>query len=66
MKPNKLDQKIIDSYENYIWNVKEAIRFVEMGSGNKHKGVFDILKPILKKHEEEMYQKIEDEMDKDN
>lgn len=62
MKPNKLDQKIIDAYEDYIWNVQEAVKFVEIGCGSKHKGVFDILKPILKKHEEQLYQKIGKEM----
>lgn len=60
-KVNKLDQAIIDAYENYVWNVNEAVRFVEMGSGSK---VFEILKPILKQHEKDRYKKIEQEMNK--
>ena len=63
-KKIKLEQTIIDAYEQYIWNVQEAVRFVEMGSGTKHKGVFNILKPILKAHEEELYKTIDKEMRK--
>jgi len=64
MKEIKLEQSIINAYESYVWNVTEAVKFVEMGSGQKHKGVFDILKPILKTHEKELYKTIEEEMSK--
>lgn len=36
--------------EDFIWNIREAIRFVEMGSGSKHKGVFDILRLLIEIH----------------
>ena len=47
MKKDELRKK---SIKQFIWNIREAIRFVEMGSGSKHKGVFDILKPIIEIH----------------
>ena len=63
-KKIKLNQSIIDAFENYIWNVQEAVKFVEMGSGKKHKEVFDILKPILNTHKKDLYKTIEKEMSK--
>ena len=41
-KVKKPDQKIIDAYEQFIMDVYEACRFVKMGSGKPHYGVFDI------------------------
>jgi hypothetical protein len=64
MKITKFDQKVIDAYEGYIMNVNEAIRFVKMGAGKKMAGNFEILETIIKQHEKEMWQKIEDEMNK--
>jgi len=63
-KETKLKQSIINAFENYVWDVEEAVKFVEMGSGKKHKGVFDILKPILKTHKKDLYETIEKEMKK--
>lgn len=64
-QPTILDQVMIDAYEGFIRNVYEACRFVEMGSGSKHKGVFEILIPIIKQHEKEVWTKISDQMAKD-
>ena len=36
--------------EELVFNIFEATRFVQMGSGKKHYGVFDILNPLLDKH----------------
>lgn len=63
-KPTSLEQKIIDAYEEFIPKVYEACRFVEIGSGEKHKGVFDVLVPLINQHEKEMWGKIETEMNK--
>jgi hypothetical protein len=63
MKIKSLDQDIIDAFEKYVWNVEEAVRFVEMGSGKEHTGVFDILKPILEAHKKELYEGISKHMD---
>ena len=61
----KLDQKIIDAYEGFIPQVYEACRFVEMGSGKKHGGVFAVLLPIINQHEKDMWAKIEKAMDEE-
>ena len=63
-KVTKFDQKIIDAYEQFIMDVYEACRFVKMGSGKPHYGVFDILLPIINAHEKKMWGKIEEEMSK--
>ena len=36
--------------DDLVFNVFEATRFVQNGSGKKHAGVFDILNPLLDKH----------------
>ena len=64
-KMSKLEQKIIDAYEGFIIDVYEACRFVKMGSGKPHEGVFDILIPIINQHEKEMWNKISVEMSKE-
>jgi len=61
---NKLDQEIINAYERFIANVYESMRFVKMGSGKKHEGVFNILEPIIKAHEKELWDKIDKVMSK--
>ena len=60
----KFDQKIIDAYEQFIIDVYEACRFVRMGSGKPHYGVFDILLPLINQHEKKMWEKIETEISK--
>jgi hypothetical protein len=64
-QPKELTQGIINAYEGFIKNVYEACRFVEMGSGKKHSGVFQILVPIINEHEKDMWRDIEKEMDKE-
>lgn len=57
-KLDQLDQEAVDAFEEYIRHVRGAVEFVKIGSGKKHQGVFDILEPILEKHNEELFQKI--------
>ena len=64
-KVTKFDQKVIDAYEGFITDVYEACRFVEMGSGKAHKGVFEILIPLINQEEKKMWGKIEAEMNKE-
>ena len=60
IKGKVLDQKIIDAYENYIWNVNEAVRFVKMGFGKPSEHIFTRLEVILKQHEEDLWLKMEE------
>lgn len=58
-KIKKLDQRVIDSYEAFIPQVYEAIRFVKMGSGEKVASSFDLLVRIIAEHERDMWHNLE-------
>ena len=58
-KIKKLDQRVIDSYEAFIPQVYEAIRFVKMGSGEKVADSFDLLVRIIAEHERDMWRNLE-------
>ena len=59
IRKHELNQKMIDTYEGFIPNVYEAIRFVREGSGKKYRGAFDMLLQIINQHEKEMWRKME-------
>jgi len=60
IRKHELNQKMIDTYEHFIPNVYEAIRFVREGSGKKYHGAFDTLLQIINQHEKEMWRKLEE------
>lgn len=49
----KVREEVLKEAEEYIWNVNEAVRYLEMGFGKPSKNIFDALKTLIEKHTEE-------------
>lgn len=56
---SKLDQKVIDAYENFMWNVDEAVRFVGIGAGSRMAGNINLLQTLIAQHKKDCFDTIE-------